>query len=82
LLPNVERLIAKHGTVVRLPELLAIIADRPKARSTDAKRGMRDIAGLEQLLSLRQRQELAEGQEPGFCQDVTEAQPSFDGAGQ
>jgi hypothetical protein len=30
---NVERLIAKHGADVRLPEPLTIITDCPKARS-------------------------------------------------
>jgi hypothetical protein len=29
---NVERLIAKHGAVVRLPELMTILADCRKAR--------------------------------------------------
>jgi len=29
---NVERLIAKHGAEVRLPELLTILADRRNAR--------------------------------------------------
>jgi hypothetical protein len=30
---NVERLIAKHGADMRLPDLLTIVADCPKARS-------------------------------------------------
>jgi hypothetical protein len=30
---NVERLIAKHGADVRLPDLLKILADCPKARA-------------------------------------------------
>jgi hypothetical protein len=30
---NVERLMAKHGADMRLPELLTILADCPKARS-------------------------------------------------
>jgi hypothetical protein len=37
---NVERLIAKHGPDVRLPDLLATLADCPRARSVSIHGGV------------------------------------------